>query len=176
LTPSGLARKSDLKVEADCKLQLPHRGAALQAGDLPVVAALAVDTRVRPVVGTERVYGVIEHIEGIHAELRTEFLANREYLHDRKVGIKSSRAMEGVTADVAQLTRPRILKSSRAGDDICNGRKERYRVSDRIEITRTHVEGTRPLTRTADVDVLFVAAFAKGRCPWEPAAPVGGIA
>ena len=61
-----------LEVEANGELQLPHRGAILQGSDLAVVAALAINTTVCPVVLAEGVNRVIEDVEGIHAELCAE--------------------------------------------------------------------------------------------------------
>ena len=89
-----------LEVEPDCELQLSHCGATFKSRNLTVVATLAIDTCLRPVVRTESINRMVEYVEGIHAELRVKSLFDGELLHDRQVRIESRRAMECVSPEV----------------------------------------------------------------------------
>lgn len=102
-----------LEVEADRKLQLPHGRAALEAGNLSVVAVWAINATVSPIVRAESVHGVIEHVEGIRAELCGEPLRDPELLHRRQVGVEARWPVEGVTANVAYSTASRRGERSR---------------------------------------------------------------
>ena len=84
----------DLEVEAHRKLNLAHVGTALKARNLSVVAALAVNAVVRPVVCTERVYGVIEDVEEVRTELRRESLVDSKLLHHRQIGVEARWSVE----------------------------------------------------------------------------------
>ena len=94
----------NLEVEAHCELNLPHRGAVLDIGNLPIVAAAAVNAVIRSVVGAECIDGVVEHVEEIRPELRTHPFADMEFLDYRKVGIETRRTMECIAAKVADGT------------------------------------------------------------------------
>jgi hypothetical protein len=84
MTPSLQSNPASiLEVEADGKLQLPHGCAVFQGRNLAVVAPLAIDTAVSSIVLAESIDGVIENVEGIHAELRAEPLRDPEFLHRR---------------------------------------------------------------------------------------------
>ncbi len=125
-----------LEVEADGKLQLPHGRAALQSRNLAIVAALAIDTAVSPVVLAESIDGVIENVESIHAELRAESFRDLELLHRRQIGVEARRAMVGVAAEVAEVPDARIGEDSRVGDDVGNRGEVSNGVGDRVKRTQ----------------------------------------
>ena len=86
MTPShepndAAAPASTLEIEADSKLQLSHRCATFQGRNLAVVAPLAINTAVSSIVRAEGIDRVIEHVEGIHAELRAKPLCDPKLLH-----------------------------------------------------------------------------------------------
>ena len=99
MTPSSKANPLlFLEVQADGELQFPHGRAAFEGGDLPVVATLTINAAVGSIVLTEGIDGMIENVEGIHAELRTEPLEDLELLYHRHIGVEARRAMVGVAA------------------------------------------------------------------------------
>src|SRR5258708_34386858 len=102
-----------LEIEPQRELQSPHGRSVLKAGDLPGVSAPTVNTSACPVVGAEGVDRVIEHVEGVRAELRVESFVDLELLHNREVGIESNRTVFRVGSKVTKDSAPMIR--ARAG-------------------------------------------------------------
>ena len=71
-----------LEIQPDGKLQLPHASSVFDIGNLSVVTALAVDTRLSTIVPAKRVDRVIEDVESVHAELGVQSLCNPELFYD----------------------------------------------------------------------------------------------
>ena len=99
-----------LEVEPYRELNLAHRGSIFNVGDLPVVSALAINAGITPVILAEGINRVVEDIEEIGAELRTESLTDMELLDHGKIRVKSTRSMEGVPANVADFAATRQSK------------------------------------------------------------------
>src|SRR6266478_9488421 len=99
---------SGLEVEPHRELNLTHRAAIFKARDLTVVAARAIDT-----VRGQRIHRVVENVEEIRAELHIEPLVDGELLHYRHVRVESTRSMERVAPNVAQVAFCRIGKGAR---------------------------------------------------------------
>src|SRR5258708_25293896 len=81
-----------LEAEPQCELQGSHFGSAFEAGDLAIVAALAVDARACTVVSAERVHGVVEDGERIHAELTFHALSDGDALRHAQIRIEPFRS------------------------------------------------------------------------------------
>src|SRR5579862_3404582 len=79
---------SRLELEPHGKFDLTHVRTALEAGDLSVVSALAVDAVVGSVVCTKSVNGMVKYVEGVHEELCSELLGDRERLRERHIRVE----------------------------------------------------------------------------------------
>ena len=102
-----------LEVEPYGELNLAHCGAVFYVGNFPIVSALAVNASIRAIVRTEGINRVVEDIEEIGAELRTESLTDTELLDHRKIRVESVRSVEGVLADIADRSASGKGKRSR---------------------------------------------------------------
>src|SRR5262252_3342915 len=159
--------KPTLEIEADRKLQLPHRGAIFNIRNLAVVATLAIDTGVRPVVSAEGIHRMVEDIKGIHAELCGQAFVDGELLYNRQVGIEARGSMERILTDVPEVSRSGVRKwTACVRRDVRNWREVSEVVVYRIDIARnSNIEGPLPFIRTANAYVLFATALAKARRP-----------
>src|SRR5205823_8676262 len=164
--PPRLNAMRPLEVEPNGELQLTHHRAAFEAGNFSIVATRTVDTRLRPVVGTESVDRVVKDVEGIHAELRRQFLRDPESLRNGGIGIEAGGPVVRVSSHVPQVSRPGISKDTRVGRDVSNRRVESDRVIDRVQLAYSRAQASRPLVRTADTHVLIITAFAVAWRPW----------
>jgi hypothetical protein len=90
-----------LEIEPDRELNLAHGGAVFYVGNFSVVSALAINAGIPAIVRTEGINRVVEDVEEIGAELRTEFLTDMELLNHRKIRVESARSVESVLADIA---------------------------------------------------------------------------
>ena len=70
-----------LEIEAQRKLDLPHCSAVFDVRNFPVVAALAINAGIPAVVRTEGINRVVEQVEEIGAELRTEPFVDLDFLY-----------------------------------------------------------------------------------------------
>src|SRR5258708_27310829 len=164
-----------LEIEPQRELQSPHGRSVLKAGDLPGVSAPTVNTSACPVVGAEGVDRVIEHVEGVRAELRVESFVDLELLHHREVGIESSRSVLRVAANVTKDAGARIRERPGVSLDIRKRREVSEGVGNWIDAPRNSgVERTLTLVGTADANIL--RTLCKTGSPRQTAAPVGGIA
>jgi hypothetical protein len=82
-SPLQYVRLRVLEIEADCELDLPHCSAVFDVRNFPVVAALAINAGIPAIVRTEGINRVVEQVEEIRAELRTEPFVDLEFLHYR---------------------------------------------------------------------------------------------
>src|SRR6202034_1940774 len=117
-----------LERELQRELELTHaasrtrRRILLNVGDLASIAA-AVDTEV-PLIGVEAQHRMIEHVEGIHAELCFHPLGDGKVLHERRIRPKTTRADKTVHAIVAQIAESRIGERAACGSRNVGYRRE----------------------------------------------------
>ena len=73
-----------LEIETQRKLQFAHVCATFQTCNPPIVPnainILAIYASLSSVIGAEGIHGMVEHIEGVHPELSTKSLSDKEPL------------------------------------------------------------------------------------------------
>ena len=102
-----------LEKESQAELQLSHavwcirRGVSFDRTDYAASAAVDAGIALR---GTEAQNGMVEHVVGIKAELRSIFLRNVEVLRHRHVGEERVRPAQPIPSRIADTTAGRQAK------------------------------------------------------------------
>lgn len=109
-TPRSEEWRVVLKEESQAELQLPHavwcvrRGVSFDRTDYAASAAVDAGIALR---GTEAQNGMVEHVVGIKAELRSVFFCDVEGLRDRHVREERVRPAQPIPSRIADMTASR---------------------------------------------------------------------
>src|SRR5215472_328048 len=121
--PSVSLLRRELERELQSELELTHTGrgarrsVSFDIGDLAGIAS-AIDAGV-PLVRVEAKHRMIEHVEGIHTELRLHALGNGEVLEERSVRKECTRPAEAVHSNITEVADSGIGERSRQRRQRC---------------------------------------------------------